>query len=600
MKHINFKKLTIQNFLSIGQEPVEIEFKNGINIINGFNRDESDIRNGVGKSSICQAFYFAIFGKTTSDLPKQYIPNRKIGRNCVVTLEFENITPSRGSEIFKIERCLSPSRLRVWKNGKEKTKSSIPETTKYISEVLSANEEVFQDCIFMRANSTIPFMAKKRLDKKNFIESIFNLSVFSDMLKLLKDDLRDLRRDYDIQNTQFQSLKSNETQYIDALANLEIENVRRRDEHKEKIERLNQQIMEIDSHRAQLRLQDKDEVVDETKIGELNDKVNKCETYIRTIIQKDAELRAKMKQLQSEAKRIMEKGEVCPTCGKPYDKDDVDLRKVRLSEIAAEGREIKVNVEKLLERQKQFENSKQQYKGQVDALRQASYNVRLIKEKIKADTTRIELYQKQIDELKQQNPAASSEQFTKLLDECRNKIGYKQEVVDKLEKELSMMGVCEFILSDIGVRKFIVGKLLELLNGRIKHYLSAFKSTFEFTFDDKFEETIHDSGGVECLYANCSGAEQKKIDLAISFAFLDILKYHQQVEYNIQFYDEILDSSVDAKSLELIIEFIQKHAVENQRCMYIVTHKGEITLPSVTEYITLEKVNGFTRRIETE
>lgn len=122
---------------------MEIEFKNGINIINGFNRDESDIRNGVGKSSICQAFYFAIFGKTTSDLPKQYIPNRKIGRNCVVTLEFENITPSRGSEIFKIERCLSPSRLRVWKNGKEKTKSSIPETTKYISEVLSANEEVF-------------------------------------------------------------------------------------------------------------------------------------------------------------------------------------------------------------------------------------------------------------------------------------------------------------------------------------------------------------------------------------------------------------------------------------------------------------------------
>lgn len=88
--------------------------------------------------------------------------------------------------------------------------------------------------------------------------------------------------------------------------------------------------------------------------------------------------------------------------------------------------------------------------------------------------------------------------------------------------------------------------------------------------------------------------------MAISFAFLDILKYHQQVEYNIQFYDEILDSSVDAKSLELIIEFIQKHAVENQRCMYIVTHKGEITLPSVTEYITLEKVNGFTRRIETE
>ena len=140
--------------------------------------------------------------------------------------------------------------------------------------------------------------------------------------------------------------------------------------------------------------------------------------------------------------------------------------------------------------------------------------------------------------------------------------------------------------------------LLELLNGRIKYYLKSFKSTFEFTFNEFFEEIIKDAHGVICMYNNCSGAEMKKIDLAIAFAFLDIIKFHRQVEYNIAFYDEILDSSVDNKSLEHIIDFIAEKAANNGKSIYIVTHKTDIMMPQLTETVLLEKRNGFTRRIE--
>lgn len=112
---------------------------------------------------------------------------------------------------------------------------------------------------------------------------------------------------------------------------------------------------------------------------------------------------------------------------------------------------------------------------------------------------------------------------------------------------------------------------------------------FTFTFNEFFEEELKDSNGIICLYGNCSGAEQKKIDIAIIFAFIDILKFHQQLEYNVAFYDEILDSSLDAKSLEIIVNFIAEQSVANGKCSYIITHKSDCQLPNVNDTIFLKK-----------
>lgn len=595
MKRINFKKVTVQNFLSIGQEPIEVEFKEGLNIITGFNRDENDIKNGVGKSSLLQSIYFAIFGQTTNDLPKQFIPNRKIGRNCKVTLEFEDISPARGSEIFVIERSLAPSKVRVWKNGEEKTKSSIPETNRYIKEVLSANEEVFQDCIFMRANSTVPFMAKKKVDKKNFIESIFDLSVFSDMLKMLKEDVRETRRSYDISNSEYNQAIGYERQYKESLADIERKNKEAREQKANRIEAVNCQIAKTE--RVIDELKSKVNEVDTTRRDECLERVSKCDEFIRILIQKEADYNAEVRRLASEYKQLNDKGDICPTCKRPYDSSDNNLRLTRMNELRENGSKLKTALTAIKEKMSTIENQKKEANNQLESIRQALTSVEVAKERIRANENNIAMMRRQIEEIENQKDA-STDHLIKLLESCQQQLNEKKAVVDNLEQELSKLNVCEFILSDVGVRKFIVGELLDLLNGRIKYYLKAFKSTFDFTFDDKFEESIRDTNGVQCMYANCSGAESKKIDLAISFAFLDVLKFHQQVEYNIAFYDEILDSSVDSKSLEGIIEFINTQSFENNKCSYIVTHKGDVPLPSITEVILLEKVNGFTRKVD--
>ena len=161
-----------------------------------------------------------------------------------------------------------------------------------------------------------------------------------------------------------------------------------------------------------------------------------------------------------------------------------------------------------------------------------------------------------------------------------------------------MMGICEHILGEAGVRSYIINKLLDLLNNRIRYYLKSFKSSFSFTFNEFFEEEIKDSNGAICLYNNCSGAEMKKIDMAISFAFVDIIKLHRQINYNICFYDEILDSSLDNKNLENLLHFISEQNKINNKAIYIITHKNDITLPDINEIIVMEKRGGFTRKLE--
>ena len=157
--------------------------------------------------------------------------------------------------------------------------------------------------------------------------------------------------------------------------------------------------------------------------------------------------------------------------------------------------------------------------------------------------------------------------------------------------------MCEHILGEYGIRSYIINKLLDLFNNRIMYYLKSFKSTFSFRFDEYFEEELKDSNGIVCLYGNCSGAEMKKIDLAISFAINDLLNLQKQLSYNIIFFDEILDSSLDDKSLNIILNFISEHTQKENKAVYIISHKSGAQIPFVNETIMLEKINGFTKRI---
>jgi len=194
VKRVNFQKIYIQNFLSVGKPGIEISFKEGINLITGLNIDK-DSRNGVGKSTIIESLYWCLFGDTMREIKKDQVVNNINKKECAVSLSF-SVTTKEGTQQYNIIREAKPSKVVIYENGTDVTKSTLSKADDYITKLINADGNIFQNAVIMTANNTIPFMAQKKGDKRKFIEDMLRLSVFGDMSLLIRNDFAETRKAY--------------------------------------------------------------------------------------------------------------------------------------------------------------------------------------------------------------------------------------------------------------------------------------------------------------------------------------------------------------------------------------------------------------------
>ena len=599
MKYINFKHIFIKNFLSIGEEPVEMHYNSGMNVITGINKDEEDIKNGCGKSTLIDAFYFAIFGTTMRELPKlSYIINRKIGKNCLVKLEFEVIDGS-GKSSYIIERTLAPQSLKLWKDGNNITKSSTAETNKTIIDIIGADKDIFQNCILLRANNITPFMLKKKQEKKSFIESIFNLNIFSIMNKILKDDLRNKKNEY----SQIQSILDVKNKDI---LNLEKQYALFLSEHENKIIENKKSILELSKKITdeENKLKNNEEALRNLKNNIPQDissvKKNKeiCDINIQKLTDVKNKISVDCAIAKHELIQLKNNSSTCPTCNRPYHESYLHEIDKKCEKLESELKENEPKIGILKENIQKIEEKREKYNKIINEYDVFLQKIYILSDSIKENEKIIQFYKKALDEKQNETfePTSATKNFSALIESNKEKVKELEGSISVIEKDLNKMNVAEHILGEYGVRAYIVNKLLELFNNRITYYLSAIKSTFKFRFNEYFEEEIMDSNGIICLYNNCSGAEMKKIDIAISFAISDMISIQKQVVYNVLFFDEILDSSLDDKSLGVILEFISELIQKNKKAVYIISHKSSIQIPNINEENMIKKSNNFKKR----
>ena len=173
----------------------------------------------------------------------------------------------------------------------------------------------------------------------------------------------------------------------------------------------------------------------------------------------------------------------------------------------------------------------------------------------------------------------------------------KEEVIKDINASLAKFEIARFILSEEGIRAYIIKKLLDLLNFRIKYYLTKQNSQYSLSFNEVFEEEILNKRGIMVSYGNLSGAESKMLDLACIWAFRDILKLQGSVSYNVSFYDEILDSSLDKTNSEIVCNILEEFAQKEDQAIYLISHKPDFFKAGIGEIIQLDKHNGITKRI---
>lgn len=597
MKRVIFEKITLQNFLSVGEEPVSIEFRSGINIITGNNLDKPDRQNGIGKSTLADGINFAIFGETLRPLPKKdLIVNNIVGGTAAAQLTFK-VETTKGSNSYKIVRTLNPNKVQFYEDDVDITRDSIINTTKHICSVLGASPSLFQNCVIMSVNNATSFMSKNKVEKRKFIEDIFGMEVFSKMTSVIRQEYLETKKEYDIGNARLEELTSAYDSYVQQQVKLEERKNEKRELYLTRKNNNEQEIKDIEDAISKINMVDVSTVTG--TIDKLKQLDTKTETEITSKVESIADIKSNVTRLTEKCKEIGTKDSTCPVCLRPieeHDKEVIDAEKQALKQqIVEKADELKASSEVV----KELRQKRDKIKAAIEKTQQQIISNNLNIHRVQNYNDRISQLRKWLVELAEDldHLDDNSDEFTQLIESSKLQRDGVAESVGQQSKKLSKLDVVKFIVSEEGVKSYIVNKLLELLNSKLHFYLKKLDSNSQCIFNEYFEEEIVNEQGKNCSYFNFSGAERKAIDLACLFAFSDIRRLQGGVSYNIAIYDELFDSSFDSKGIEIVTDILQDRADELSECIYVISHRKE-SLKAVTgDIIFLEKSGGITRRV---
>lgn len=594
MRLVNFKSLTIKNFLSVGETPVTINFQPGVNVITGINYDKEDSKNGVGKSTIADALYFALFGTTIRELSKDLIVNSFTKKKCevVLTLVIEN---GNGKSEYKIIRSINPTKCFMMRNGEDITRSTMAKTNEYIQRLVLSNGKIFQNSVIMTINNTVPFMAQSKVDKRKFIESILSLEIFSDMLSKAREEHNELKKDYEVLFTKIQGIEKgynfnkeqldafeeNKRQKIETL-------VKRINENKQKIEDLKKEIKQLP-----------DDVIEKLNIKEeeINNELKQIRELYKAAYNNLADIKSKISYVEDQLEEIDKVGAICTTCKRAYSEDDLKHKEANKKELnnklKALNKELdvaqkaldKVNADQVKKEKelKDIQDKKNVIRDVINSNNNIGSRISLIEENIQSLLNEIEQVKKE-----------SNKALEEVVKDLEEKLKTGKQELEKLDHDCSVLEVVRFVVSEEGVKSYIVKKILAVLNGRMAYYLDKLHANCLCQFNEFFDELITDEKGEQKSYFNFSGGERKRIDLACLFSFLDIRRMQGDVHFSTIFYDELLDSSLDDKGVELVLDVLRERAqMYNENC-YIITHRGTTITEKIDNTVFLEKRNNFT------
>jgi len=602
MKYVNFNSVKIRNFLSIGSSPITIKFRHGVNVITGVNKDKEDRRNGVGKSTIADAIHFAIFGETIRELSKDFIVNSINKKNTYVELEF-TINENNKTKNYRIVRKLKPTKCYLYINDTDVTESTIPNTSKKIKGILNSSPEVFQNCVIMSLNTTLPFMGQKKVEKRKFIEGILNLEIFSDMLLHARAEHNDVQKKYESITKDFDHANNIHKLLQDQKDKI-ITNI---NEQKNKIEdRIITINEDVNSNKSKIKNINKDLYnKSKNKLNEIQSKLNEIHKQIDLNSTKITQHKTEIKFYKKQISNIGTNKDTCPTCLRQINSNDRTHIKKEKEKINKDINNCDQDIESLNEQQKGVFELKEnnilaesKLNEYISNIKTVHNNNNLTKTYINNLTNDLKKNKKELQELHKRETNLEIKELNHKIKTKLNEVNELDKISDTIHSDLETLQVVKYILSEEGVKSFIVKKILDVLNNRLIYYLQKMDANCICRFNEYFEEEIVNEKGQECSYFNFSGAERKNIDLAILFTFMDMRRLQGDIAYNLVMFDELLDSSLDEQGVELVLNIIKERVEKYKESIYIISHRKESVKAATGEVIVLEKKNSITTRVD--
>jgi DNA repair exonuclease SbcCD ATPase subunit len=565
---IMFRKLRWKNFLSTGNIFTEIDLnKNSTTLIVG--------ENGAGKSTILDALTYSLFGKPFRKVNKPQLVNSITRKDAVVEIEFDI-----GKTSYKIVRGMKPNVFEVYQNGTLLNQSAEIKDYQEILEkqILKLNFKSFCQVVVLGSASFVPFMQLTASQRREIIEDLLDLQIFTTMNMLLKD-----------------KTASNSEKLADVLSEQKLIS--------EKIKIIKEHLLEKQTNNEKLIIDKLDIIKDtEQKIESLNSSKQKLielfklleakkedENKISSRIEKLSQLRhkieAKLAILDNDVK-FFEKHDNCPTC-KQIIEEDFKLSTVsnKLKEID----EISSGLEKLSEQYDEANSRLKDIMGIVDKI-----NINKMEQyKIDNNISSLIKYRDQLNnEIDNINTSQSVDEDTKMTDleaELNDIAKRYNEVSEQKNIYLAMT----YLLKDTGIKARIIKQYVPIINNLINKYLSAMDFFVQFELDEEFNETIKSRFRDEFSYASFSEGEKMRINLAILFTWRAIAKLRNSVSTNLLIMDEVMDGSLDSNGTEEFLKILMNLTTDSNT--FIISHKTDQLYDKFANIIKFEKHKNFSK-----
>tara|TARA_Y100001972_G_scaffold35973_1_gene44429 strand:+ start:2303 stop:4006 length:1704 start_codon:yes stop_codon:yes gene_type:complete len=563
---ITFKKLTWKNFLSTGNNESTVYL----------NKDSATLvvgSNGAGKSTMLDALSFALFGKPHRSINKPQLVNSINNKHCLTTVEF-----AVGNIEYKIIRGIKPNVFEVYQNGKLLNQESHSRDYQKIIEqnILKLNHKSFHQVVVLGSSNFIPFMQLPSHQRRNVIEDLLDIGIFTKMNGVLKDKTMALRHKMDETDNKLNILKETiklQTSHISELKKIDSTQEEKRTNE---ISSINEEISVLKG--SNLELQREYDLNYKTTVEDHEKELNNKTSHTVEI----SNLKRNMDDVVKESK-FYEKNDHCPTCSQNI---SAELKTSKNEECKNKAKALNLGYAITKDKLKASESKVNKLYAQIvhlnevnNSIRQNEARINILKNRVDALSKNVNVQDTTEAELKL---AADKEKSLKLID-----VKFEQTTLS------SYFDAIGELLRDTGIKTKVIRQYLPIMNKLINQYLQVLDFFVLFNLDDSFNETIKSRHRDEFTYSSFSEGEKQRIDLSLLFSWRKIARMKNSANTNLLILDETFDSSMDADGVDNLLKILNTLGKETN--VFIISHKQDLLEGKFPKKIEFEKIKNFSQ-----
>lgn len=565
--HIQFTMVRYKNILSVGNYFTEIPLdKSPTTLITG--------KNGAGKSTIIEAIVFALYGKPFRKVNKPQLVNSINQKDMLVEIEF-----IIAADQYLIRRGMKPNIFEIWKNGEMLNKDAASRDYQLYLEqnILKMSLKSFSQIVILGSATYVPFMELPTGQRREIIEDLLDIQVFSTMNTLLKDKIGENKsaiseNNYriDLVKTKIDSAKDH-TAEIERMKNIEIEKLRKK--VADNVKKIEENAVEIEAVESKINGL-LETITDKVKQKKLQDQLKALEY----------DLNSRQKQLTKDM-TFYSNHDNCPTCKQGIEhafKENILCESsTKSGEITNGIDQLKIKMEAVEIRLNEISKVEDHINSHHSKANEYRLENKMMMNQLKSFKADLLDAEKEVEEIDQ----------SKLYEYVNDLKGLQTEQTE-LYTQRETLGVVASMLKDGGIKTSIIRTYIPIMNKLINQYLAEFELFVDFNLDENFNETIKSRFRDTFSFASFSEGEKMRISLSIMFTWRAISKLRNSVSTNLLIADETLDGASDAEGVEALITILHKlNAKDN---IFIISHRGSEFQDKFHDSLRFEKIKNFT------